>query len=194
MTDFFRMSPDADLRDVWALHGPIAANGEQIDARKFTVCEQQGQSKDLHFTIAKPGRQLSFTFSSFCMIVSEDRINQAIETRFSVRNQRVPVSITDSATQFEILNILDCVECIDESQSALARWTQEELITDPVRTRQYKYRMIYDLVIDPTKAEGHDLFRVMGWDFALICSGSLKNFLNDVGVEGIYYQSVTAKR
>lgn len=194
MTDFFRMSPDADLRDGWTLHGPIAANGEQADARVFTVCEQQSQSTDFHFVIAKPGRQLSFNFASFLMVVSEARLNQAMETRFSVRNQRVPVSIIDNATQFEILNVLDCVDCIDENRSRLVRWTREETITDPVRSSRLKYRMIFNLVIDPAKAEGHDLFRVKGWDFALICSGPLKSFLSQVGVEGIYYHPVTAKR
>ncbi len=99
--------------------------------------------------------------------------------------QGIPVSVEGNSEQYEVLNALDIVDCVDEEHSYFSRWTAED--GRPDRIGDYK---MTTLRIDPERAKGRDLFRVKGWAIALICSEKVKQCLEDAGVTGIRFTPV----
>ncbi|MGT2512646.1 imm11 family protein [Cupriavidus basilensis] len=87
---------------------------------------------------------------------------------------------------FEILNVLDIVDCVDEEKSDFSRWTEEDGRPDKVGD----YRMNV-LRVNADKVAGHGLFRVKGWQIALVCSQRIRDLLIEHGVTGVRFTSVS---
>lgn len=187
MTEYYRLMIDPDTKDLWFLSGPVDGTGIQIDPRIFTCCTRYNTRSDLTIPIGNIGIESFFNFSAFGMLVSERGLNAELETVLCVEAQRIPVAIPGARHDYEILNVLDCIDCIDEKRSALSKWRKEHGRLEKVG----QYKMVYELVIDSARAEGHHLFRVAGWNVALICSERARHFFERLGVVGVTFQSVT---
>lgn len=103
--------------------------------------------------------------------------------------QAIPVEIDGVDEPYEILNVLDVVDCVDEEKSEFSmcpRWTAEDGRPDKVED----YR-IDNLRIDPIRANGHELFRTKGWSVGLVCSERIRDLLISHGVTGIQFTLVS---
>lgn len=103
--------------------------------------------------------------------------------------QAIPVEIDGVDEPYEILNVLDVVDCVDEEKSEFSmcpRWTVEDGRPDKVGD----YR-IDSLRIDPIRANGHELFRTKGWLVGLVCSERIRDLLISQGVTGIRFTLVS---
>jgi hypothetical protein len=89
--------------------------------------------------------------------------------------------------QFNIVNILSICECLDETSSEILTWKHED--GEPAKVG--RYRAVYVLKIDPKRAERLDLFRVAGWDVAVIVSDRLKSAFERDRVSGVHFLPVT---
>ncbi|WP_341249420.1 hypothetical protein [Cupriavidus pauculus] len=70
--------------------------------------------------------------------------------------------------------------------SMFPRWTEDD--GQPDKVGDYR---INTLRIVPTKAAGHELFRVKGWLVALVCSERIRDLLISQGVTGIRFTLVS---
>lgn len=187
MTNYFRIDADRNARDRWFLGSPINARGEECDPRVFVEGKVQLIGGGLTLPLRRNGRPVDFNLGDFDMPVLGADIIDKLTNLVDLRVQRIPVGIAESMSRFDILNVLDVVECIDDVKSVYTRWHEND--GRPEKTGQY--RMIVDLRIDPERARGHHLFRPKEWDVALIVSDRMKNALEELEVTGLEYQLVS---
>lgn len=186
MTRYFRIQADRNAYERWFLRSPINTHGEELDPRTFTrssICPALGP---LILPLRRDGRPVDFNFGDFDMPVVKTDIIEKLEDVLNLQLQRIPVHIPESVDKFDILNVLDQVDCIDAVKSVYTRWEA----SDGRPERLGEYRMIIDLKIDPKFAHGRHIFRLKGWAMALIVSEQMKQALEALRVSGIEYDPV----
>lgn len=186
MTRYFRIQADRDAHERWFLRSPINTRGEELDPRAFTRSSIFPVQDPLTLPLRRDGRPVDFNFGDFDMPVVKTDIVDKLEDVLDLQLQRIPVHILESVGQFDILNVLDQVDCIDAVKSVYTRWEAN----DGRPEKLGEYRMIIDLKIDPKCAHGHHLFRLKGWAIALIVSEQIKQALEALRVSGIEYDPV----
>jgi hypothetical protein len=137
-------------------------------------------------SLRRVGPPLDFTFGDFEVPVVNRRASRLLADVAGTDIQLVPITVAGHAGEYDIANIVSVVECIDLSRSDVAYWTEEDGLPDMVG----KLQMVVDLVIDPDLAEGRHLFRLAGWQVAVIASDTLKSALEAERVTGITFRKV----
>lgn len=87
-------------------------------------------------------------------------------------------------------NLQSCFDTVSrefEANSEFMKWTKEDGRPEKVG----EYRMFTKLSLDPKKATGHKIFRVQGWQIALIVEEEVKESLEQRKASGIVFQVVT---
>ncbi|GAB2895500.1 hypothetical protein GCM10027093_33790 [Paraburkholderia jirisanensis] len=183
--DFFEIGFYYNDPTRWYLGQPMTSSGKVLPGT-FWNCLPWVEENPLSVEIRKDGMPATFNYSGFSIYIVEAKTLALIQT---ITNpgflQRIPVSIIGNSEHYEILNVLDRVDCLDEQHSEFRRWTADD--GRPERIGDYKVSL---LRIDPERAKGHDLFRIKGWEIALICSDKIKQCLEKAGVTGIRFKPV----
>jgi uncharacterized protein DUF1629 len=170
-SSYYRVLADPTKNDRWFLDDPLAENGQVIDAREFTRGTFYEGPRPAVVPIAQSGKVANFNFGAFDMPVTSERIAGTIQS-FALNGIQVfPVTINSQDDRFAIINVLAKLRCLDEKLSEIMRWEPEDGRPDEVG----QYRMITNLRIDPQRCRGSHVFRVEGWEIALIVSGDVKN-------------------
>lgn len=188
-TKFYRVLADPNILTNWFLKAPIFEDGTVIDARLFTKGEVFIEDKTLIVPLRRHGKHVDFNLGDFDMVITKKNINEKIFSQFKLKAQRIPVIIEGLKNDFEILNVLDLIACVDEVNSEFDKWTEMDGRPDKVG----KFRMFTHLCIDEKKAEGHHLFRLAEWPIVLVVSNELKVFLEKIEVNGIVFKSLSKK-
>ncbi len=182
---FFEIDPNDKDTTRWYLGQPATPDGKALPGA-FRKGRSWPDSCPLTVEIRQAGVPASFNHSGFAeYIVMIDLMNRLRGILNPGVIQGIPVSVEGNSEQYEVLNALDIVDCVDEEHSYFSRWTAED--GRPDRIGDYK---MTTLRIDPERAKGRDLFRVKGWAIALICSEKVKQCLEDAGVTGIRFTPV----
>jgi hypothetical protein len=206
---FYDLVIDPALESCWFLKAPRDSAGNEIDPRIFT----EGDPVDLQLPSTNSGAgrlrtrnyfepvdaplplsipvrwlgpPLDFNFAAFDMIVTPRTLNEELEALVGPAIQRIPVTVEGQGDKFEILNVCECVKCIDDSRSDVERWTAEHGRPEKIG----QYLMFVDLKIDPAIARGHHIFRLAGWEIALIASEKVKRLFEARKVTGLGYRRV----
>lgn len=189
-TKFYDIGMDADDSTQWHLCQPTDENGTEVVAGRFRLAKQWDNAVRLKTRICNPGHAVSFSLGGHSeYFVTKILMDSLINALPLGALQAVPVEIEGVETQYEILNALDIVDCVDESRtkfSKFPRWTEED--GRPEKVGDYRINVLH---IDATKATGHDLFRVKGWRIALVCSEHIRDLLISQGVTGIRFTLVS---
>lgn len=183
---FFRLTADPSAISRWYLGGPIDASGTAVDPRSFTQGVRTTSSAALTIPLRRQGEQIDFNFGDFDMIVTPAELNAELGDLVGETIQRIPVRIGECDGKFEILNVLDLVDCFDEAASQFTRWIDADGRSDKLG----EYRMITRLRIDAAAASGHHLFRLRAWPIALIGSKTVKDMLQHRRVSGLKFDPV----
>ncbi|MBD3640342.1 MAG: hypothetical protein HUJ18_05045 [Marinobacter sp.] len=187
MGKFYRVLADPKAVNRWHLKAPVTACGIEIDPRNFTSGTFYTGETSLDLQLRRLGQPVDFNFCDFDMLVVKREINSNLERNFGDAIQRIPVRIQNFQEEFEILNVLNVVDCIDEVKSEYLKWEPQDGRPEKIGA----YRMMTKLVIDPEKAKGHSIFRLDGWKIAVIVSDEIKKYLENRSVSGIVFQQVT---
>ncbi|MDY7807758.1 imm11 family protein [Burkholderia stagnalis] len=177
------MNDDDSTR--WYLGQPATPEGEVLPG---TFCKGQSwlDPRPLTVKVRQVGEPANFNHSGFAeYIVSAEIMSHLREILDPTTIQGIPIFIDGCPEKYEVLNVLDIVDCVDEENSYFTRWTIED--GRPERVGDYRISL---LRIDPARAKGHHLFRVKGWNIALICSEMVKECLEQFGVTGIRFKPV----
>jgi hypothetical protein len=185
---FFDTCADFDLfADQWLLDDPRTADGKEIDSLEFTEGRPYKGPLPVAMPIAHAGREVAFHLGAFDMPVVSTRVGQLIQRIAPREAELLPVDIPGAKERHAILNAICLVNCLDEFRSEFTRWELKD--NRPEMMGQYK--MISTIRIDPLRAGGHHIFRIMGWPLALIVSDMLKDILEDIPNLGVRFLPVT---
>lgn len=178
---------DGSVSDLWFLGEPIGPDGKEIDARRFTDSfEPFGPvAQPLRLPINQPGRRARLNFAAFDMPVVDKALGSAFALAAGGDIELVP-AIAEDGTELMIAHALSCVDCIDESRTDGDKWTDQDDRPDKIG----QYYMIERLFIDPSRVD-HEIFRIAGWEIALIVSSWFTDATGLAGIEGVRLQSVT---
>lgn len=98
--------------------------------------------------------------------------------------QRIPATVEGDVGEWEILNVLACVDCIDHGRSQITYYPDN----DPRYPR--KPRGVLELIISPAKASGYHMFRVSDWRVAVLVSEQVKDAVEAIGATGVQFTPV----
>jgi hypothetical protein len=143
----------------------------------------------LTMSVRRPGPPLDFTLGDFDVPVATGRVAQLLARVASTDIQRFPIQINGHEGDYEIINVISRVECIDLNRSDITYWTEEDGLPDMVGRPQ----MIADLIIDPELAKGHHLFRPQGWEVALVASDIVKAIFEEERITGVTFRQVSVQ-
>lgn len=183
---FYLLLADPTATSRWYLKSPLDPSGNEVDPRLFTQGVPVGSQPSLTLPLRRNGDAVGFNFCDFDMVVTPAAVNAELEALTGSAIQRIPVTVDKRGDEFEILNVCELVQCVDESRSLLTKWTEADGRPEKVG----QFRMIVKLRIDPVAANGHHIFRVAGWPIALLVSEEVKNFLEARKVSGLNYERV----
>lgn len=186
---WFRLTQNVyapDGTDGWVFQGPFDEKGARLvdpwrytDGRRLDVTDMTGTPT---FQIAQPaGSPLDFNISALGTPVVPERVVRIFEHLGIQDVQFLPAKVTSHSEPWFILNVTRVVRCIDDARcSEVMYWKPEDGQPKKVGT----YRAVYDMRIDPTKAEGAHIFRPWGWLIAIIVSQDIKEALEQEHVTG----------
>ena len=198
---YFEIEDDVEFRGRWYLNGLLDGSGRELDSRDFTYGRPVDVGPPLRLSLAdeditvdveeplrvslrRKGKPLDFTFADFDMAVANKRTADLFAKVAPSEIQRLPVEVATRKEEFEIINVISQIDCIDEEKSEIEWWTEEDERPDKIGTPQ----MISKLVIDPKRIPGTHIFRPKGWDVVIVVSDVLKKVLEEAKVTGIRFR------
>lgn len=178
---YYRIEDDLRIPGRWHL-GEAFIHGWHFTEGKRIVVENC-----ISIPVNIAGAPLGFTFASLDMPVVRAEVGQALVARFPECIQLVPVTVADEAGAFAILNITERVDCLDRNKSeGVIVWEEKDGQPDKIG----QYRMIGKVRVSDQQATGRDLFRLAGWEIAIICSERVRDVLIRLNVTGIKFGEV----
>lgn len=172
MTRYYQLTDNKMIPGRWYLGPPFSEDGSEIDPRLFTI-GRQDNPRPSRIGIRRPGRPLEFTEADFGMPVIATSFADRLRPLVGPAVQFIEILI-DGNGGYAIMNVLPIVNCIDDDQSQVARWTREDHRADLAG----QYRVVLNLTIDPARAGSNKIFRTEGWVIALIVSEEVKDVLD----------------
>jgi hypothetical protein len=186
---YYRMIDDVEIPNRWFLKSPVDADGNDVNPELFEITEEIHVATPLKIMVRRTGKPLDFTFADFDMPVASKHVAEKIRRIAGSSVQILPAIVENYQGQFMIMNVLERVNCLDESKSEFLKWTENDNRPDKVG----QYRQVTRLLINSKKVPNLHIFRIDGWEIALIVSEKLKNAFLEVGVTGVRFLDVTLK-
>lgn len=100
--------------------------------------------------------------------------------------QRIPASVEGRLEDYEMLNVAVTRRAIDESRSLITPWSAEHGWPEKIG----QYFIVHRLRIHPDLAEGAEIFRLSGWEIAVIVSERVRRALLEQDVTGVTFKEV----
>lgn len=147
-------------------------------------------------SVKYPGVQLDYSLAGYASVpvVSETFKNalsglaEVDEPYYHVVFEPVKISNTKLSKNYFVMIIETQLDCVDESKSEFKKY----VANDPVRPdRAGEYSAFFSLIIDPEKVEGKHIFRLKKHLGAIIVSEEVKRRLEQAGVTGAIFESVS---
>ena len=184
---YFRLLDDVHVPKRWHLGEVTVADGTP---QEYDNIRADGT---LSVEITDAGRALDFCLTSFAIPVATNAVGERIAAvagddlqRFAV-NVRGPWSNLDKA-HFEVLSASRAITCLDERRSEFMKWTESDHRPDLAGAYQMVTELYVDAACIPSSAH---LFRIKGWEIALIVSESVKAAIEEGPSEGAVFIKVT---
>ncbi len=182
----YRLHFEPNIENQWLLGDPIV---DGVEHALNLWCKMQRPIADLPGGMMTPvvlpvrngGTVLDFNFGDGYVPIVRNEVGGMIDRVAPGAAQRIPAIIEGRSCneQWNILNVLDSVACLDEDRSVFTR----------SKKRPGRYSAVDVLRCREEATRGHDLFMVEGW-VALIGSDRLKAAFDGAGVTGLVFQPV----
>ncbi len=161
---------DRRYPDKWFLGEPLTRDGAEIDARDFRYGRPHAGPEPADVPVAYIGTMVEFNLAAFDMPVVSEAVADLIRHITPDDCEWFPVTIGAGLHGHFIMNAVFTEACVDEARSRLELWQPEHGRPDKVG----KYKMIYELAIDPGRTHGRHVFRLAGWVVELVVSERIK--------------------
>lgn len=187
MSTYYRILADPKEISRWHLESPQCRDQQQIEPWVFISGQKYTGPLNLYASLRRNGIPVDFNFCDFDIIVIARDLKDSLQKLTEDNIQFIPITIESmEESDYEIANIVDVVDCIDETRSEFTKWTKLDGRPDKVG----QYRMITKLIITPNKVEGHKFFRVKNWEIAIIVNEDIKKALESRNATGIIFDPV----
>lgn len=171
----------------WFLGEPMVGR-IQLDAREFTSAKPyEGPLAGLVIPRDRRGGPSVFSFGAFDMPVVTDPVRSALDEMVRPYVQWVPTRVEGASASFFIMNVLAAPDCIDELRTEGSKWPATGHRADLVG----RYRGVVRLVLDEQRAKPFKMFRVGGWEVALIVDHDLMKVVSGLAEESLLFEPVT---
>ena len=150
----------------------------------FQFCKRVDIAKipnPLPMEVIGPGTPVDFNLPLYGPLIVNKRCKLILqELLVPEAMQEIPVAIKGAEDEWYGINLLESVDCIDFNLSKAEYY-------DANHSRAGELRSLDRMILDPEKAEGHDLFRVAGWRVAVIASERLMKTFEKAKITGLEY-------
>jgi hypothetical protein len=142
----------------------------------------------LQLIVEKCGERADVSFVRAAIPVLSSRAAEIVRSLTTASEiELIPAQIAGETAEYFVLNVLSVVRCLDEQKTRYVRkWTKDSIRPD----RAGDYRTLLGVVIDPSVAQGHNLFRLGGSLVELIASQSIKEAFDSDGLTGVSFRDV----
>lgn len=161
--------------------------GETIDPRSFTEARLYSGPNPQTVSIQQKGQMVQFNLAAFDMPVVSDLVWKCIKPLVGADAQFFSVMIAPRLKGFGILNVISAAKCVDEQRTDVQRWEPDDERPELVG----QYLGLTNIIIDPKRTGGKHLFRIQGWEIALIASEKFREKLMGVPDLGVAFEPVT---
>jgi len=184
---FFDLFDDMYLRGRWFLRSPMRGR-QEVDPRLYTDGQPQPAPGPLRLPLRRRGNPMDWTAADSAMPVVSEKAARILRDLAPDDVQLFPIAVQGRKEPYSIVNATHACACVDEKRSVdVRRWTKDDYRPDLAG----RYKVIGTLIIDPRRTGGHKLFRVKGWEIALIASQEIKDAFERAGVVGAHFTPVT---
>lgn len=183
---FFELCDDVEVPHRWHLDTPVDSQGRKVNDWEFKKGMPVNIGGRLRIPIEITGRPLDFTEAGVMVPVVHVKVASVLKELAPNDVQFIPVDVEGQPDQYLILVATRLIRCIDENASKVQFWRPEDGLPDMVG----KYYAVDNLHIDEAKTGDAKVFRLEGWEVALIVSGDIKEALERLGVTGVKFQEV----
>lgn len=185
---YFVLRPDDENYPLqWFLGEPLTKDEFEIDARDFTAARPFRGPRPAVVPIRNSGTELAFSFGAFDMPIITDEVAEIISTFAGDDVELFPVRIPGAKRCYSILNVVRSLRCLDEVRSEYTLWTEADDRPDEVGT----YHTVSRIRIDSQLAESSHVFRIQGYELALVVTEVVKDALSNVGDVGLYFKTAS---
>lgn len=183
---------DIGIADVpqWVLGLPVLASGGELDDPwMFSDGRSLLDPGPLKTSPSRDGPQRSFSVANSGRTpIADERIASVFRELAPDDVQVFPIDVEGSTKSFYIINATKRFKCVDEANCREVQiYPPGGVATERVGT----YRAIYGLRIDTSKTENARVFRIQGYQSALIVSEEIKNAFEKIGNLGVHFERVT---
>lgn len=162
------------------------ADGRDVDVWAYGRCERVTETQPVPFVIDAAGPKVDFNPTAYTTIVISRKLGDLLRSILpNDAVQFLPAQIEGATGDWEVLNILSCVDCLDRQRSLVEYFPADH------PEKAGKPRSVMRLIVDPSKAVPHDLFRVDGWSVVVVASERLKRQMESAGITGVEYWRVS---
>ncbi|GAB7541132.1 imm11 family protein [Cupriavidus sp. 8B] len=184
---FYKVGLDFNDADQWYLDQPRDDGGNELVSGTFWQGRLWDTSIPLRTVVRKAGHPVNFSNCGHSEYVVSKTLMEVLRAALPAGQlQGIPIEIDGVGEPFEVLNVLDIIDCVDESKSDFTCWTVED--GRPDKVGDYCMNV---LRVNADKVAGHELFRVKGRQIALVCSQRIRDLLVEHGVTGIRFTPVS---
>jgi hypothetical protein len=186
MDHYFKITPDFTFDDQCLLSEPLGNDGRELHPTHITQPRPISPQAASHADIISPGALLGLNLTAGCFPIVRKDISEQVSKFCGGELQRLKINISGDEN-FELWNVLKCVDCIDEERSDFSRWTADDGILEKIG--DYRFNV---LKIKHAAAQAHHLFRVLHCESVLVCSSAIKEIIECFKGHGKKFVNLTA--
>lgn len=183
---FFKLNDDVYVPRRWHLATPLDSQGHKVHDWNFTRGTPVHVEGRLKIPITVAGRPLDFSEAGLGIPVVHIKAASMLAERAAGDVQLIPADIEGYPEQYLVLVATRLLRCIDEQASEVSFWMPEHGVPEKVG----QYMGVDRLRIDKAKVSNAKVFRLQGWEVALIVSEEIKDAMEAMGATGTRFQEV----
>ena len=188
---FHALSFDPDFEDSWSLDVQhLHDDGSWKDVWAFTRCERIANIP-FEIIVEEHGRAPDFDVTgAFAVPVVSEKVADILQRICPNDIQLLAFSIPKYGNRF-VLNVLNRIDAIDHDLSLIQYWPDDPNALGFDQSKAGKPRGVMRLAISETRVNHHQLFRLAGWEIAIIASHEIVTEFIREGVTGFAYNPVS---
>ncbi|MCH7727851.1 MAG: hypothetical protein IH991_15435 [Planctomycetes bacterium] len=184
---YFKLAMTNDERWTLAIDR-VFASGESVDIWAYSLGKVANANCSVPFHQDVEGESVDFNPTAFGSIVVSTKMANVLAEFASSDIQRIPAQVQGVQGDWEVLNVLSVVDCIDHELSKI------QYFPDDHPEKPEKPRGIMKLVLDSGKASGRHVFKLKDWLVATVVSEDVKVALEDAGITGVEFWPATERQ
>jgi hypothetical protein len=182
---YYELSTDMTILGRWYVG---SATSDIVPLSRYAFCSCAYVNVDrVHVPLSQGGTPLDFAQNAFTMPVVSRKVREVLEHACGDHVQLVEAEIEGYGVEYSVLNVLTCLDCIDEGRSEFKR---TGAVPGPQSTS--RYFMMTKLVLDPVRAGDVPIFRPKGWQIVIIVHQDVRDALVGIQASGIHFAPVEA--